>query len=385
MKSSLYYNPVRLAFGVGAFRRLGELARPLGRCALVVTGQSSARRQGILDRALQMLQDAGLQTHVFDSVPPNPTDDVAEAGGRMAREARCDLVIGLGGGSAMDTAKAIAVAATHDAPVSRFVMSDGSGVKLTPTAATLPIICVTTTAGTSSELTPFAVLITQQGREKNAIVGEHIYPRASICDPELTCSVPPRITAATGVDVLCHAVEGYINVTAWAFTDSAAEQAIRLVGEFLPRAVADGSDVRAREAMSLANVFAGVPLSNCGAGLMHALEHPISAHYPQVPHGEGLAALLVAYARECWQVMPDRFARVAELLGGPAQPQAAAAACEALLEATGMNVRLGALGVASEMLERLADDALRYMGRAVHKLPGPPDRELALRVLRASL
>ena len=384
MVSFEYYNPVRLQFGPGRFDRLGESVQADENHALLVTGRSAARKYGYLDRAVTMLQQAGAQVTVFDRVPPNPTDVVVDEGGQLARDRGCDLVVGLGGGSTMDAAKAIAVSATHDAPIREFLVADEQGNKRPPTDKTLPIVCVTTTAGTASEITPFAVITTSDLRQKSAIAHDRCYARMGICDPELTYHVPPDITAATGVDVLCHAVEGYVSTKAGALTDHAAEQAIALVGRYLPRLVTDGSNKEARHYMSLANIFAGIPLSNCGANIMHALEHPVSAHYPQVAHGAGLASLLVAYGRTCWETMPEKFAKISGLLGGPQEASRAGDVFAELLDSVGLNIGLANLGVPEEMLERLADDALRYMGGAVSSTPGSPDRDCLLRVLRAS-
>ncbi len=384
MTSFDYYNPVRLLFGVGAFNRLGECLQAGERQVLLVTGQTAARRHGYLDRAIVMLHATGAEVTVYDAVPSNPTDEVVEAGGRLAGEEGCELVIGLGGGSAMDAAKAIAVAATHDFPLREFVVAGPDGDKRVPTDATLPVACVTTTAGTSSELTPFAVITTSAGREKAAIASPLICPRTAICDPELTYGVPPPTTASTGVDVLCHAVEGYISTVANPLTDRAAEQAIRLVGAYLPRAVANPADHEARYHMSLANVFAGITLAACGGTIMHALEHPVSAHYPAVAHGEGLAALLVAYGQTCWEALPAKFARVSVLLGGSDDAAAAGETFSRLLDSVGMSRTLSQLGVAQSLLGRLADDALRYMRGALGHTPGSPDRECLLRLLEHS-
>lgn len=379
-----YYNPVRLMFGLGAFERLGEAVEGGERHAMLVTGRGAARRLGYLDRALAMLRDRGLDVCVYDEIPPNPTDDVIDAGGELARREGCDLVVGLGGGSAMDAAKAIAVAAPHEFPIREFLIAKADAGKRVPTDATLPVICVTTTAGTSSELTPFSVITVQDCCAKTAIAGPQLFARAAICDPGLTYNVPPETTAATGVDVLCHAVEGYISTAAGPITDQAAEQAIRLAVRHLPRLADDPTDKEAREGMSLGNVFAGITLSNCGATLVHGLEHSVSGHYPDVAHGEGLAALLVAYAAACHEAWPEKFARVSGLLGGPAEAAAAADALEAFLERVGLNVKLRQLDVAEDKLERLADDALQFMGGAVDKTPGAPNRDLLMRILRES-
>lgn len=376
-----YHNPVRLMFGVGTFERLGEAVEGGERHAMLVTGRGAARRLGYLDRALAMLRDRGLDVCVYDEVPSNPSDDVIDAGGELARREGCDLVVGLGGGSAMDAAKAIAVAAPHEFPIREFLIPDEAGAKRVPTDATLPVICVTTTAGTSSELTPFAVITTRDCCAKTALAGPQLFARVGICDPALTYNVPPETTAATGVDVLCHAVEGYISTAANPLTDHAAEQAIRLAVRHLPLLADDPRDKAAREGMSLGNVFAGITLSNCGATLVHGLEHSVSGHYPEVAHGAGLAALLVAYAAACHEAWPEKFARVSELLGGPPEAAAAASALEGFLDRVGLNLKLRQLGVAEDKLEQLADDALQFMGGAVDKTPGAPDRDLLMRVL----
>jgi len=379
-----YHNPVRLSFGRGTFDRLTQCLLKRDEQVLLVTGRGAARRLGYLDRAVEMLRTGGVEVSVYDQVPPNPTDETVREGAELARRHQCDLIVALGGGSSMDAAKGIAVAATHDFPIREFLLAGEHGGKRVPTAATLPVVCVTTTAGTSSELTPFAVITATRTKEKSSIAGDCIYPRASICDPDLTLHVPPEVTAATGVDVLCHAMEGYISTAAGPLTDAAAVEAIGLVGRYLPQAVEHGDDIEARYHMSLANAFAGLPLSNCGASVMHGLEHPVSAHYPEVPHGAGLAALLVAYCTQFHGQMPEKFARVSALLGGPERAEAAADTVRELLDRVGLNIGLSRFGVDRALLPELADDALRYMGGAVSKTPGCVGRECLVTLLEAS-
>ena len=178
---------------------LGECVKPAESCALLVTGTGSARRLGYLDRAVEMLEAQEMQVVVFDQIPSNPTDTIVDEGGRLAVERGCDLVVGLGGGSAMDAAKGIAVAAAHEFPIREFLVADAGGSKRRPTDATLPLVCVTTTAGTSSEMTPYAVITTTDATQKSAIADPRCYTRASICDPELTYGAPAAVTAATGM------------------------------------------------------------------------------------------------------------------------------------------------------------------------------------------
>ncbi|MGC9318570.1 MAG: iron-containing alcohol dehydrogenase [Armatimonadota bacterium] len=387
MQSFDFFNSVRLLFGTGQLQRLGDCAAQYGRRAMLVTGRSSARETGVLDRAMHRLDEAGVEVTLFDRVMPNPTDEIVEEGGELAREVGADVVIGLGGGSPMDAAKGIAVAATDDRPVSEFLTPPD---KAQPTDATLPLICVTTTSGTSSELTPYAVITVRDLTMKSSIGGDHIYPRVAIVDPELTLTCPPSVTANTGADVLAHAMEGYFSTVASPITEVCSERAIGLVGRHLPRAVSAPDDLSAREGMSLANVFAGYTLSNCGATVLHALEHPMSAHYPELPHGAGLAVLMVAYAERYWEEAPHKFGRITQLLGDAPQvapehvADGAADAIRSLLERIGLNVGLEDIGVERELLPTIADDAMHYMGGAITKTPVELSREDLIELLEAS-
>lgn len=382
------YNPVRLHFGAGCINDLGTAAAAHGSHALLVTGRSAARASELLDRARSLLAAQGLRVSVFDRVEPNPTDATVDEGGRLARDQGCDLVVAVGGGSAMDAGKGIAVAATHDGPIAAYLSPTD---RLYPTPCTLPVIAATTTSGTSSELTPFAVITVVAVKQKSAIRSDHIFPRVALVDPELTLTCPPEVTASTGVDVLCHAIEGFISESATPFTDHLAERAIALVAQALPAAVRDGGNLKLREELALANVFAGYVLSNTGVTVIHAAEHPISAHYPHVAHGRGLAALLVEYARRLWDRAPEKFARLAQLLGadvaGKSMPEAARHAADALrflLEAVGLDLRVRDLGVERQMLARIADDTFDYMANAVGKTPGGLTRDELLELLEAS-
>jgi len=383
-----YYNPVRLVFGPGAFQGLGHHAGEYGSNALLVTGRTAMRQSDMLEEAVQCLEGAGLGVTVFDRAIPNPTDEVVAEGAKLATDEGCDVVVALGGGSAMDTGKAIAIAATHDLPIAEFLKAQD---KAEPTTATLPIICATTTSGTSSELTPFAVVTVTETKEKNAIASDHIFPRVAICDPELALTCPPYVTATTGIDVLCHASEGYFSNVATPITDCFAEKAIALVGRTLPSAYAHGDRLEHRCGMSLANVFAGYELSNCGATVMHALEHPISAHYPDIAHGAGLAAMLVPYGEAFWEQDPAKFARIAELLGAETDgsraeeaAQMAAPTFKRLLESVDLDITLSDLGVERDMLPTIADDAMRYMSRGVEKMPCKVGRDDLIALLEAS-
>lgn len=382
--------PSQLVFGEGTFEQIGSRAKDYGKKALLVTGRSALIKSGHVQRAQELLAQAGVECELFAQIPANPVADVIDQGAQAARAAGCDLVIGLGGGSAMDASKAIAVCAGMNAPVRDFMIGDAQGNKRQPDASTLPVICVTSTAGTSSELTPFAVITIPETKEKSAIRSEHIHARVAIADPELTYSAPPEVTAATGVDVLCHACESYVTANATPVTDVMSQEAIRLVGKYLPLAVADGSNVEARRQMMLANVFAGYGLACCGATIMHGLEHPVSGHYNHVAHGAGLAAMLKPWARKLWPHMPEKFARITELLTGDcvADIEDAAARAEAaiggLLQQVGLDLRLRDLGVEQANLPTMVEDTCRYMAGAVKNTPGELTCDDVLELLQAA-
>lgn len=383
--------PGRLIFGEGTFRLLGEQAAGLGRRALLVTGRTALVASGHVQQALDLLAAAGVSGVTFCETPANPTVEIAERGGNVARTEGCDVIIGLGGGSAMDCAKAIAVCATHDRPLRAFLEPGSDGLKATPGPQTLPIIAVTSTAGTSSELTPFAVITVSDTKEKSAMVGDPILPRVAIADPELTYSAPPEVTAATGIDVLCHAVEGIVSTAAQPLTTLLAREAVRLVGEWLPVAYSEGSHREARRQMMQANIYAGYVLAHCGGSVMHALEHPVSGHYPHIAHGAGLAALLLPWARLVAAKSPELVAPIAHALSPAARSLSTVeAAREAevqigqLLQAVNLRLRLRDLGVVGDDLEMLAGEAWRYMGKAVAKTPGELSCEELLELLEAA-
>ena len=385
-----FRGPTQLVFGEGAFSQIGVRTAQYGKRVLLVTGRSALIASGHVQRAQELLAQEGVECELFAQIPANPVADVIDQGAAAARAAGCDVVIGLGGGSAMDASKAIAVCAGMNGPVREFMLPDAQGNKRLPDASTLPVICVTSTAGTSSELTPFAVITIPETKEKSAIRSEHIQARVAIADPELTYSAPQDVTAATGIDVLCHALESYISANATPVTDLMSQEAIRLVGQYLPLACEDGGNVEARRQMMLANVFAGYGLACCGATIMHGLEHPVSGHYNHVAHGAGLAAMLKPWARMLWSYMPEKFARVTELLTGDCvgdiedAAQRAEATIGGLLQRVGLDVRLRDLGVEFDNLPTMVEDTCRYMAGAVKSTPGELTCENVLELLQAA-
>lgn len=390
MRNFTFHFPTNIVFGCGELERLGELARPLGRRAMVVTGSQSMRQSGFLVRATSSLKAAGMDVTFYEGVEPNPTCIVVDEIGRRVAAEGCDVIIGLGGGSAMDAAKAAAVAATHDGPIWRYAM--GNGEKPPVTGATLPFIGVPSTAGTGSEATSVAVISNPETHEKIGFRDPHMFPKVALVDPELTFGAPADLTIATGMDALAHAIESFLATRTQPISEMFADAAGRLIPPNLRRLANDLGDKEARVNMAWASLCAGIALSNTGGGLMHALEHPISGHFPDVPHGAGLTALMLAYFEWSHQAAPEKFATMAEWLGedvaGLPPDKAAARSVDGLarlIEDIGFSTSLSDLGVSAEAIQTIAGDAARYMRRGIENSPRRASLDDLVQLLERSL
>jgi alcohol dehydrogenase class IV len=276
------------------------------------------------------MTDGDIKVAHFDGVIPNPTTDCIAEGAMMARDFDAEVVVGLGGGSSMDTAKAIAVECTHEGTAWDYRWCS----ETQPTEKTLPIIAVTTTSGTGSEVTQVAVLTNPAKKDKSAIYNSMIYPKVALIDPELTVSVPPSITAQTGFDVFTHAFESYLHPAASPYTDTLALKAIRLVAENLPTAVKDGSNLVAREAMAWANTLAGLCIANAGVTLPHGIGMTIGGYCPQIAHGQALAIVYPEFTRYTYPHAIEKFATMGRIfdpiLTGKSDDTAAEKSCDVL-------------------------------------------------------
>jgi len=313
----------RVIFGPGTFKQAGAIAQQLGRRALVVTGKSASRAE----RLVQQLATAGVAAEVFP-ITGEPTTESVRAGVGRARAADCDYVIGFGGGSATDGAKAIAGLLTNGGELSDYLEVIGRGQPLTNAAA--PLLAIPTTAGTGAEVTRNAVLASPEHRVKASLRSSHLLPRVALVDPELTLDLPPVLTASTGMDALTQLIEPYVCVRANPMTDALCVEGIRRAAHSLRRAFEHGEDTAAREDMALASLFGGLALANAGLGAVHGFAAPIGGMFP-APHGAVCAALLpgvmAANIRALRERTPDspalrRYDEVARLLTG--RPQATA-------------------------------------------------------------
>ena len=275
-----------LVVGRGCFDRLGDVAAGLGKRALLVTGRHAMRQAGVTDRAGSMLHRAGVQPVLFEGVIGEPTAEQVDAGRALAAEHACDLVVGIGGGGAVDAAKAIAALTHADAPTAVYVRGRDADAKLT-----LRCIAVPTTSGTGAEVTPNAVISDHESKLKASIRGRGVLPAAALVAPDLTFTCPPEVTAASGMDALTQAIESYVSKHATPVSDALAFQAAWLLIENLGAAYEDGNDADAREACAYGSVMAGVALAHARLGVVHGMAHPLGVRY-DIPHGVCCAVLL---------------------------------------------------------------------------------------------
>jgi len=343
--SQTFYAPTRVITGNGCLGALGMVAAGCAGRALLVCGRHAARQSGLLDRAVGYLADAGVDATVFDGIHGEATLAQVDAGIDAACEANCGLLIGLGGGSAIDAAKAIAGLVRQ--PGSVYEYHDGRSLE----ESGLPMIAVPTTSGTGAEVTKNAVLINERSGLKQSIRGDDWFPRVAIVDPETTVSMPPQVTANTGADALCQAIEAYTSIGSSPVTDALAMRSIALIGQGLTAAHADGEDLAARERMSMGSLLAGMAMASARLGGVHGMAHPLGSRYA-IPHGL-VCGLLLPYTMAYNLAFATRkYAQVGQLLGemtGHLTPEAAAERAvervRAILVKVGIPEHLGPLGL----------------------------------------
>jgi alcohol dehydrogenase class IV len=361
MKPFQYYQPTEILFGRGRLNDVGRSVSRLGNRCLLVTVPDAPEFQGLFGRVKGLLASARVAVSHFDGVIPNPTTEVVSRGSRIAKDFKADVVLGVGGGSSMDTAKAIAVEATHPGTVWDYLFFR----ETQPTDKTLPVVAVTTTSGTGSHVTQVAVVTNPAEKNKSAVFHPRVYPRTSLVDPDLMLTLPPEVTAATGFDVFAHAFESYINPNGSPYTDMMALEALAIVAKFLPAAIRNGRDAEARERMAWADTLAGLCIANSGVTLPHGIGMAVGGLYPHVAHGQALAAVYPAVLRYSYRAVPAKFAAVGRIFDrtiarakGVKAAELSVAALEHFLKKIGMNLTLGRLRVPKEELEALALQSL---------------------------
>lgn len=340
-------------FGIGARHRVGFYALNMqARRVLVVTDPGVAAA-GWLAELIDNLDESGIPSVVFDAVTPNPKDTEVMAGAARYRDEGCDVIIALGGGSVIDCAKGIGIVSANGGSI-----LDYEGVDRIPRPGP-PLICIPTTAGTSADISQFAIINNTGKRYKIAIISKSVVPDVALVDPETTTTMSPYLTACTGLDALTHAIEAYVSTASSPVVDVHALAAIALVHAHLPIAIADPGNTEARENMTLASLQAGLAFSNASLGAVHAMAHSLGG-YLDMAHGESNALLLDHVIRFNFAAASDRYQRIGTMMGIPAATeQTLTAAIAALRARCGIHDGLAARGVTRGSIEDLAPHAER--------------------------
>ena len=368
-----YYVPTRVLFGQGTFEELGKIELPGKKALMCITGGGSLKKYGYLDKAIELLNKNGVEVVIYDKIQANPnTTGVMEAV-ELGRKENVDFVIGFGGGSSMDTAKAVAAVLRNDGDIWEYM--GGITGKLKPTSkGALPIVVISTTAGTGSEVNPCAVITKESTFEKIDLNSKDIFPTIAIMDPCIQTTVPPMLTACQGMDALFHSAEGYIANCATPIGDLYALKSIKLVAENLPEAVHNGGNIKAREGMCLANLYAGMVESCSDCTSEHAIGHSLGAMHPQTPHGAALCLVCVECFRYYAKYVPERMAEMAEAVGYPKTAEGFISFLEDMLKKVGLdNVDYKQWGIdisrAGEYAQNSYDVTQGLHDRDVHPMP----------------
>lgn len=367
MSSFNFYIPTRILSGKGSLGKLRKQRMPGKKALIVISNGKSTRTNGYLARVEEELQAAGIQTVVFDEVLANPVIANVEAGAKAARDNQCDFVVGLGGGSSIDAAKGIAVMATNDGNYWDYIYGGtGGGQKMKNNP--LPLVAIPTTAGTGTEADPWTVITNEATNEKMALGNDKTFPVLAIVDPDLMLTVPPKFTAFQGFDALFHSTEGYLSTRANLMSDLFALKAIESVGQNLAAAYADGTNEKAREKVAFGSTLSGIVMCVGSTTSEHALEHPMSAHHPELPHGAGLIMISLAYYTHFVKNVPEleeRFIEMAKAMGKTEakDPMDFVEALADLQKACGVyGLKMSDYGIGREEFPEYVRDAKATMG-----------------------
>ena len=384
LKTFSFTGARKIVFGCGSVSGLAAHVRDLRSKKPFVAIDGNLANLGMRDKITEMFDREGMKAVLYDGVLPEPPLEQADEGARLALKGKCDIVIGIGGGSAMDVAKAVAVVAAHGAEAKDFL-----GLNRVPGPG-LPTIMVPTTAGTGSEVTFTAVFVRPDLRKKEGMNSVYMYPDLALLDPELTLSLPPQPTAASGMDALCHAIESYTSVIASPASEMFSLEAIRLIAENLRTCVHNGKDLEAREAQLLGSLYAGIGLANAGVGAAHSLSYPLGGKYG-ISHGVANTLMLPRIMEYNLPGALEKFALVAEVMGENTEglsvrdaAMLAVEAVDALIEDCGIATGLEELGIPEEDFPEMARVAMT-VARPLENNPRKVTLEDAIEIYRTAM
>ena len=354
-----YFIPTVNLMGVGSAKETTAQVKTMGGTNVLIVTDAFLAKSGMADEIKALVEAAGAKATVWGGAEPNPTDINVHDGLKVYQENNCDMIISLGGGSSHDCAKGIGIVATNGGNIREYEGVDKS------TKAMPPFIAINTTAGTASEMTRFCIITDTSRKVKMAIVDWRVTPNIAINDPRLMVGMPPALTAATGMDALTHAVEAYVSTIATPVTDSAALMAIKLISENLRNAVANGTNMVARDKMAYAEFLAGMAFNNASLGYVHAMAHQLGGYY-NLPHGVCNAILLPHVCNFNLIACPDRFAEIAVAMGENIEGLSTRAAADVAIESiqvlsadVGIPSGLTELNVKEEDLKIMAENAMK--------------------------
>jgi alcohol dehydrogenase len=357
MSINTYFIPTINSIGQGSVNEVGNHIKSLGGNKVLIVTDAMLAKLGMAEKVKGILVEAGLEVVIFDGAQPNPTDLNVAAAFAVWNEQSCDSIVSLGGGSSHDCAKGLGLVAANGGNI-----RDYEGVNQS-TKTFPPFVAVNTTAGTASEMTRFCIITNTSRKVKMAIVDWRVTPNVSINDPELMVGMPPALTAATGMDALTHSIEAYVSTAATPLTDSAALMSIKLVSKYLPKAVANGTDMEAREKMAYAQFLGGMAFNNASLGYVHAMAHQLGGFY-NLPHGVCNAILLPIISKFNIIASAERFQDIAIAMGenvtGLSVNEAAQVAIDSIVrlsKSVGIPSGLTELGVKAEDFEVMATNA----------------------------
>lgn len=382
-QTSEFFMPSVNLFGQGKVKEVGSRLVGFGCKKPLIVTDEGLHKLGLSEEIAAIIREAGLQVEIFPKAQPNPTDQNVEDGLKVYNDSKCDSIVSLGGGSAHDAAKGIALVAANGGKIHDYEGVDQSKQPI------VPLIAINTTAGTASEMTRFTIITDTTRKVKMAIVDKHVTPILSINDPILMIKMPPFLTAATGLDALTHAIESYVSTAATPITDACAIQAMKIIPEFLPRAVANGEDIEAREKMVYAQFLAGMAFNNANLGYVHAIAHQFGGFY-NLPHGLCNALLLPHVCRFNLIARTKRFAEIAEYLGeityGISTRDAAELAIDAIVKLSsdlGISGGFKAMGAKEEDIETLAKNAMKDATAVTN--PRRPKLEEVIQIIKNAM
>ncbi len=371
-----FKSPARILFGIDICENLDQEIKALnGRRPLVVTDKGIVNA-GLLDRISGLLKKASIDFSVFDEVEENPTVNTVHKGADFYQSENCDIIIGLGGGSAMDAGKSIGVKATHEGEIRKYTRRGGQPIKnIVP-----PYIAIPTTSGTGSEVTWVSVVTDPDIKAKTVVASPFIAPDTSLVDPSLTKTLPASVTASTGMDALTHAVEGYVSLKASPITDTLALRAIEMIAGNLREAVANGDNMEARSNMMLGSTIAGIAFGNASVGMVHSVAHALGGLF-NIAHGIANAIMLPLVMQFNLIANPPKFGDIAWAMGenidGLSEMEAArmsVASVQELSDDVGIPTDLRKLGADPSLIEQMTEETENQVG-SLPLNPRRPTRE----------